>query len=300
MATPTTLNDYYGSQGQALPSVSTRAATYASAGLGDAGSYTGTAAQNTALLGHLTGTPTTPPATPTATSTTSPSSTGLTSTPSASPYDSVLGNIGPNLSDYYQKQLTTLGVPDLQKTVQTFKDQTAQVQGNLDNLTEDINARTRGSLTSQAQADRMNTVEGGVLRNQLSKLGTAAQPATDALSAALNTANTATGFYGQDQKNQLTVLMDKIQRGEKLTDEEWQQASTLAQMAKQHEYTLSEDASKSDASDLNIADILNQYQTKFGGGTSSQPIQVTPQNQASYLSSLFSTPGSGTGLTVQP
>src|SRR3990167_4104626 len=55
MANPATLFEYYSSKGQALPSVQQRAPLYESSGLGSATSYTGTAAQNTALLGKLLG-----------------------------------------------------------------------------------------------------------------------------------------------------------------------------------------------------------------------------------------------------
>lgn len=56
MATPTpsTLYDYYSSQGKPLPSVADRAPLYQSLGLGSAGAYFGTAEQNIALLGKLT------------------------------------------------------------------------------------------------------------------------------------------------------------------------------------------------------------------------------------------------------
>ena len=49
MAKPTTLFEFYTSIGSALPPISTRAVFYENYGLGSAASYTGTAAQNTAL-----------------------------------------------------------------------------------------------------------------------------------------------------------------------------------------------------------------------------------------------------------
>lgn len=55
MATPTNLYQYYTSKGQNLPSVSDRAPIYEQYGLGSAGEYTGTAQQNTNLLGKLLG-----------------------------------------------------------------------------------------------------------------------------------------------------------------------------------------------------------------------------------------------------
>lgn len=48
-----TLFDYYAGQGQALPTLSARAQTYQTAGLGQANAYTGSADQNNALLSYL-------------------------------------------------------------------------------------------------------------------------------------------------------------------------------------------------------------------------------------------------------
>jgi hypothetical protein len=53
----TTLSQYYQSIGKPLPSLSERAKAYEQAGLGSAATYTGTAAQNTSLLGKLTTAP---------------------------------------------------------------------------------------------------------------------------------------------------------------------------------------------------------------------------------------------------
>ena len=61
MATPTNpqnLYEYYTGKGQKLPSVQERSSVYEKSGLGSALSYTGTAPQNTALLGYLQKQPT--------------------------------------------------------------------------------------------------------------------------------------------------------------------------------------------------------------------------------------------------
>ena len=58
MPTPTNLYEYYTGKGQKLPSVQERSSIYERAGLGSALSYTGTAPQNTALLGYLQKQPT--------------------------------------------------------------------------------------------------------------------------------------------------------------------------------------------------------------------------------------------------
>ena len=53
MSTPTTLWEFYTGSGQKLPPIRERAVLYESYGLGSAATYTGTAEQNTALLGQL-------------------------------------------------------------------------------------------------------------------------------------------------------------------------------------------------------------------------------------------------------
>src|SRR3990167_4077296 len=59
---PSTLYEYYTSQGKALPSLSERAKIFESQGLGSASIYAGTATQNTSLLTKLLATPAPAPA----------------------------------------------------------------------------------------------------------------------------------------------------------------------------------------------------------------------------------------------
>ena len=61
----TNLYEYYTGQGQSLPSVSERAKIFESSGLGSAGTYVGSASQNTALLNALSGGGTPAPIAPT-------------------------------------------------------------------------------------------------------------------------------------------------------------------------------------------------------------------------------------------
>ncbi|WP_298930363.1 DUF4214 domain-containing protein [uncultured Ramlibacter sp.] len=64
MASPTTLYEFYTGIGAALPSVAARAQVFQNLGLGTASGYTGTAAQNNALLAALTQKSETPPPPP--------------------------------------------------------------------------------------------------------------------------------------------------------------------------------------------------------------------------------------------
>ena len=64
-----TLYEYYTSKGQALPSLTERAKLYEQYGLGSASGYTGTATQNTSLLGKLSTSTSAPTPTPQPTST---------------------------------------------------------------------------------------------------------------------------------------------------------------------------------------------------------------------------------------
>jgi len=289
------LSQYYSSIGKALPTLGERGGLWESGGLGKSRDYRGTAAQNTSLLSYLTkggngggGNP-------------APSGGGIMPPAPGSEYTGL--DTGPSLSEFYNKQLESLGVPGLQKTVQTFKDQTAGVNGLLNNLTEDISARTRGSLTSSAQNDRMNAVEGGVLRNQLSKLGAGAQPAIDALNTALGTADKMTGFFSKDKEEKLSILMDKIHRGQALSDREWQQASDLAKMAQQHKYALSEAAAGrsaaagSSAGALDIKTAIDDYYKNNGNGGLDLS---TPEKVSAFINGLFPAPTTNTPAPVVP
>ena len=64
MPTPTNLAGYYSAQGQALPSLSAREQIYQQQGLGNASTYSGSAAQNASLLSKLMGNTNIPQITP--------------------------------------------------------------------------------------------------------------------------------------------------------------------------------------------------------------------------------------------
>ena len=72
-----TLYEYYKANNQQMPTLAERAKIYESQGLGSAGSYSGTAEQNSALLGKLTSAPTETPAAKTSTPTTTQTPTEL-------------------------------------------------------------------------------------------------------------------------------------------------------------------------------------------------------------------------------
>lgn len=157
----------------------------------------------------------------------------------------------------YDRLNQELGINDLSKVVQGYKDQILTVQQLLGNLTGDVTTRNKGTFTNDAQANRQIAAEGAPLRDSLSNLGYAMAPAAQALSGAQGTAGTLlnltvqqqskdlhplelriaslgdkfsreiTGFTSQKQDT-LNALMDKIQRNRQLSDMEWQNAQDLA------------------------------------------------------------------------
>jgi len=97
MANPTNLNEYYQSQGQALPTVQARAPLYAQ--YGGTGAYSGTAAQNSFLLGKLTSGAQSPASSTSASPTTTAGAIG-TVPPVTVPPVSPIPNVSTELATY--------------------------------------------------------------------------------------------------------------------------------------------------------------------------------------------------------
>lgn len=161
------------------------------------------------------------------------------------------------LPDIFGRLQGQLGIPELSKQAQVFKDQIYGTKNLIDNLDQDITSRTRGTYTTTGMKDRIEAYEGGKLNTQLSRLGTGLAPVADMLTSAQNQLNTLlplevqqqdralkplelqinslsdrfareiTGYTSSKQV-QLTALTDKLERERYLDDRDWQLAQELA------------------------------------------------------------------------
>lgn len=212
------------------------------------------------------------------------------------------------LTDVYNNLLQSTGVNDAQTAMQGYKDQTYRVQGLLNNLVPDINTRTSGSLTNQAMRDRMATVEGNGLNTQIQSLTQAEQPYADIISSGNQTIGTELPLVEQDyereaspltlqinnltnqfasqlsgftteQSNTLNALMDQLDKGMSLSEDEWNQAQTAASQASAYNQYLGALSSSSNAAPA--------------GSTST----VTPAQQGEYnwVQNLISQVNNGNG-----
>jgi hypothetical protein len=129
-----------------------------------------------------------------------------------------------DLMSSYTGMQEKAGIPGLQSTVQGYETQISNVQNLLNQLEGNINERTKGTMTTEAQRQRMLASEQTPLRNQLGVLGQALAPAEQALSTAQSTV-----------KDQLDVYLNAIQNQQALTMEQMREASTLAQQEQQFE-----------------------------------------------------------------
>ena len=187
MANPTNLSEYYASQGQALPSVSSRSGLAGKAGIEG---YKGTAEQNTKLLGYLqsnglggnsTGStlpnnvPSTPPTIPIETATTPQKGMGLPNKPQQSaPTDVYSGAAA------YLATLPQTGVAGLDQTLAAMQNRPGQLaqqydisnkqtkanelQKKLDVFNEGFRVeeekvRTNGALGAEIANARINELE---------------------------------------------------------------------------------------------------------------------------------------------
>lgn len=231
MATPTTLNDYYSSIGQALPSLSARSSLYSSAGLG--GGYTGTAAQNTALLGKLVssggafGTPSQPSSQPSSPSS-SPSGgsvfgTGIVNVDNAyqpvtdaqaqiqAGRQALLDSINKgqndlvssfqNPADQYNSLYQQFGLPDLATAINTFKNQIRDTSNQQADLPNVLAARAAGTFATADQVNSDEGVQGKLLNSQLTQLGNNLDPILTAYNTGVGNVNNIVS--ATQQQNQL-------------------------------------------------------------------------------------------------
>lgn len=154
------------------------------------------------------------------------------------------------------------GLPALEEDYAGFQNQQRQVRNLLDYLPEDVENRTKGSLTTESQVRRMESVEGEALRNQLARLGLAAEPVLEAISKksamigqqlqfltaeqqkelqpmllridmqADRFSREITGF-NEGKAQELNAIMQQIARGQQIADRDLQYARDLAMQEKE-------------------------------------------------------------------
>ena len=168
------------------------------------------------------------------------------------------------LSTAYERMSTEQGIPGLTAQLSTVRGEVAKTGDLLDRLEEDINARTTGQLLSEPQRRRLLASEETPLRTQLGRLVTGQAEASGQLSTALQlVGNKMTYFTAEQQRqiqpilarisafsdraaremsgfteglqDQLSLILAKIQRGQQLADQDWQQASDWSKMERQFE-----------------------------------------------------------------
>lgn len=163
----------------------------------------------------------------------------------------------PSLTGVFRQAQEERGLPQLQGAINLFQGQIGDVKGLIDRLGENTQARTAGTNANQAYLDRLRASEGGQLNTQLGRLGAGLEPVVQAYGLASQDINKyleltqaqqqrelsplelqisslgdrfsreITGF-SKNKEDELTVLVDKIQRERALNDREWQRAQELA------------------------------------------------------------------------
>lgn len=239
----TTLYSYYTSQGKALPSISERAKTYESLGLGKANTYTGTAAQNTSLLGKLQGsTQQKAPAPMTQTSQTAkPTSSGDLSS-YLKDYQSNIysASSSPELRESIIKQLepTDIAKPTPLNRVQEFETMRNQMGvTGLETTLNDLKAQleteyaTKRARTQDAMGKpvAMGVIAGrvGEVERQeaerIDTIGRQINTISDQLNTSYNVINTYMNFMNMDYQDATKAYDDAYNRNlqvYKLVDEE--------------------------------------------------------------------------------
>lgn len=170
----------------------------------------------------------------------------------------------PTLTSVFNKAQQDRGLPQLQGAINLFQGQVSDVKGLLDRLGENTQARTSGTNANQAYLDRLRASEGGALNTQLGRLGAGLEPVVGAYDLASKDVGQLLDVTQKDQarelsplemqigslgdrytreisgftkgkEDELTALMDKVQRDRALSDREWQRAQQLAAEERDHQ-----------------------------------------------------------------
>lgn len=220
----------------------------------------------------------------------------------------------PNLTSVFRQAQEERGLPQLQGAINLFQGQIGDVKGLLDRLGENTQARTSGTNANQAYLDRLRASEGGQLNTQLGRLGAGLEPVVQAYGLAsqdigkyleltqaqqqkelsplelqINSLNDRftreiTGF-SKNKEDELSVLLDKIQRERTLADREWQRAQQLA--AEEREFQRQRNTNAQQASYLNSQSGLGNFsqgtvQSRQGGGFNFQDAGGRPISAARF------------------
>lgn len=214
------LNDYYGSLGKPLPSLTERAKTYVANG--GQGNYAGTAQQNAYLLAKLSGNG-------------SPAGTTVSfnAAPAPTPAINTLGDwVTQNqgavqaAQKNYQDAQTSLedptarynrianeqGIPQEQQTVQDLLKQLTGRQQALKNLEPQINDRlkTLGTNVTEGQRQRWVNSESTPITKQIGDLASAKSIEDAALSTKQNNLSSLLQLAGQSDDRHLKALADAV------------------------------------------------------------------------------------------
>lgn len=259
------LYDYFTGLGKKLPSVAERAQTY---GLGS--SYTGTADQNTALLGRLQGqglqgqNQATTVDTPTNTATTP---TPQVTTPTATPVAPTGGNTS-GVDTYLQNYMSSLK-PTQDET--NTQDQLTQLQGNTRQGVAGLAGRGLGTPLSlvrgqQAMLQQQGELGQQTLQSKLANLQKTRQSAIDVSKFALERADSAAKTVSDRAYQEQKLTSDR-----KYDKEKAQYEQTLKNSSP---YTLNAGDTRYDSSNNKVASVAPKP-TGTGGLTPYQKFQAT-------------------------
>lgn len=346
-----TLQGYFASKGQALPSLAERGKTFSSLGLGTG--YAGTADQNNALLAKLMGGGSTTPAAPTA----SPSGQASGFAGSGGAFSN--GNGIVNVDQAYQpltdqtaqvakdrqalidsltqkqNDLTSsfedpgteykrlygeFGLPDLETTVNTFKNQIRDTSNRQANLPNVLAAKAAGTFATNGQVTNDEGVQGKLLNADLIQLGNNLDPILTAYNTGVSNVNnivqntqaqnqtkadlfkdlaarTLSGFDTSSEQ-QLNALSAKIQSGIQLSTTEKQMAQDLLLKEQEYKTTLAA-AGISAGATLGAAGIGAEA-SKQNAALNNPGITITKNPNGTYSGALPSYLGNlgGTSTSV--
>jgi len=140
-----------------------------------------------------------------------------------------LAKAQPSTLDFMKKTDEELGLPQQQKIAGTVREQIYSLEDQLKRVAPNVDATTKQSLVTQAQRENMINAAQRPIQENLATQATNLGRITEGITALQDRSARLTAGFTADRESTLNLALQKIQRGEQLSDIEIQQAFAAKQ-----------------------------------------------------------------------
>jgi len=126
----------------------------------------------------------------------------------------------PSTVDFIKNTEESLGIPQQQKAASSLRDQLYSLEDSLKRVAPNVAATTKNSFVTQAQRENMIGAAQKPIIENYNITATNLGRVTEGITALQDREARLTSAFTADKQTALTLAIEKLQRGEKLTDDE--------------------------------------------------------------------------------